>query len=71
MNNHERPEIGVGFGLAMGHLTGILNESNMFSTDSEHESYDEYPHEYHPEPDYPINDIHLKSNRTHYNSDSI
>jgi hypothetical protein len=25
-------EVGIGLGLAMGHLTGTLNESNMFST---------------------------------------
>jgi hypothetical protein len=23
------PEVGIGLGLAMGHLTGVLNESNM------------------------------------------
>ena len=31
MYSNNMPEVAVGLGTAMGHLTGVLNESNLFS----------------------------------------
>jgi hypothetical protein len=32
-NQSNMPELAVGLGLAMGHLTGVLDKSNLFDAD--------------------------------------
>jgi len=42
------PEVGIGLGLAMGHLTGVLEDSNLFSLREQNlaERQPDFPGEY-------------------------